>query len=1160
MDLGSRRKHHFMIVFLSLLGSNFSSCCPALSAANKASCQDFGMVSLRGGLGQGTEEGSGSPLLPSESEPILHCCLSLSPLTFPGLVQDPPVPLCCPTGTWIQRYHRQLARSISPQFLEDIIRHLRRLELLTAEEAAQVQAASPLPEQVRAVVDVLAGKGSHASQSLQSFIQTSNSQLYLHITVYEPMVQKHLESLQSSCGNGLETGALQRLTNLLLVEGLTDIQQKEHDILQVETTKGLPNVSKSIPLEKLFLPLSKVSIPPRISVTIGVAGIGKSTLVKLFVCSWAKGEINRDIMFVLPLTFRELNTYEKLSAERLICSAFPHIPEPGCIAAGAARTLLILDGLDEFKTPLDFSNAAVCTDPKKEIQVDNLITNIIRGNLLQEASVWVTSRPAAARQIPSGLVDRMTEIRGFGAAEMKGFLDQMFLDNRDLSSQVLQHIRANRSLHVLCTIPGFCWISGSSIAYFLKHSSDQSQETTVVPRTLSEIYSYYFKMALSGDWLEKPREALRIEQAVNTSKKLVGSLGRLAFYGLLRKKHVFYEQDMKAYGIDLSLLHSSLSTRLLLKEDMQASTAYYFSHLTIQEFLAALYYYTAAKRAIFDLFTESGVSWPKLGFLTHFRSAVQRALQAEDRQLDIFVRFLSGLLSPQVNRLLCGWLLLKDEHGGFRSQAISVLQGCLNADQAVSSRAVNAMRCLHEIQHTDIAQAVEEAMRSGSLAGMLTPTNCSALAYLLQVSDVCLEETNLSNCLTYNVCKSLLSQLLFCHNLRLDNNQFKDDVMELLGSVLSVKDCQIQRLSLAENQISNKGAKALARSLLVNRSLMVLDLRSNSIGPTGAKALADALKKNQILLSLNLQHNSIKEDGATFLAEALLTNHRLMTLHLQKNAIGAQGARKIAEALKQNCSLRELILSSNSVGDNGSIALAEALRVNHSLQSLDLRENSISKEGGPAIARALRSNSTLRKLDLAANLLYDEGGKAIALAIKENRALTSLHLQWNFIQAKAATALAQALQSNSSLASLDLQENAIGDEGMAALSAALKVNSTLADLHLQVASVGAAGAQALAEALMVNKSLQILDLRGNSLGLAGAKAMAQALRVNRSLRRLNLQENSLGMEGAICIATALKGNHGLTYVNLQGNCIGQSGAKMISDAIRTNVPDCVVDV
>ncbi|XP_009873577.1 PREDICTED: protein NLRC3, partial [Apaloderma vittatum] len=1085
---------------------------------------------------------------------------------------------------WINRYRKQLVRSISPQFLEEIICYLRRLDLLTAEEAGQVQEASSLPEQVRAVVDVLAGKGSYASQSLQSFIETTNSQLYPLCA--EPMVQKHLESLQSYYGNGLETGPLHRLTNLLLVEGLTDIQQKEHDILQIETTKGLRNASKSIPLEKLFLPLSKVSIPPRISVTIGVAGIGKSTLVKLFVYTWAKGEINKDIIFVLPLTFRELNTYEKLSAERLICSAFPHITEPNCISAGAARTLLILDGLDEFKTPLDFSNTVVCTDPKREIQVDNLITNIIRGNLLQEASVWVTSRPTAATQIPSGLVDRMTEIRGFGATEMKDFLDQMFLDNRDLSSQVLHHIRANRSLHAMCTIPGFCWISGSSIGHYLKNSTHQLQETTTVPKTLSEIYSYYFKMALSHP--EKPRETLRIEQAVINSKRIVGSLGRLAFYGLLKKKYVFYEQDMKAYGIDLSLLQSSLYSQLLLRDEMQSFTAYYFSHLTIQEFLAAIYYYTAAKRAIFDLFTESGMSWPKLGFLNHFKSAVQRSLQTEDRHLDIFVRFLSGFLSPQVNKLLSGWLLVKDEHNSFRSQAISFLQGCLNTDYVISSRAVNTMHCLYEIQHMEIAKTVEEAMKNESLAGMLTPVNCSALAYLLQVSDVCMEETNLSNCLTYSICKSLLSQLLFCHNLRLDNNQFRDNVMELLGSVLSVKDCQIQKLSLAENQISNKGTKALARSLMVNRSLTVLDLRSNSIGPTGAKALADALKKNQVLLSLNLQHNTIKEDGATFLAEALLTNHRLTTLHLQKNAIGAHGARKIAEALKQNCSLKELILSSNSVGDHGSVALAEALKVNHSLQSLDLqsnsissagvtaltaalcfnkglinlnlRENSISKEGGPAIARALQTNRTLRKLDLAANLLYDEGGKAIALAMKENRALTSLHLQWNFIQAKAATALAQALQSNSSLASLDLQENAIGDEGMAALSAALKVNTTLADLHLQVASVGAAGAQALAEALIVNKSLQILDLRGNSIGVAGAKAMANALKVNRSLRRLNLQENSLGMDGAICIATALRGNHGLTYVNLQGNRIGQSGAKMISDAIRTNSPDCVVDV
>ncbi|XP_066496807.1 NLR family CARD domain-containing protein 3 [Tiliqua scincoides] len=1001
----------------------------------------------------------------------------------------------------------------------------------------------------------------------------------------EPMVQKHMETLQAWCGTSMDLGPLERLTDLLLVEGLTDLQQKQHDFVQIEVTKGTRNASKKIPLEKLFLPLSKFSIPPRVSVTIGVSGIGKSTLVKVFVHSWAKGEIGKDFVFVLPLTFRELNSYDKLSAERLIRLASPHLTELSLLAIGTSKTLLILDGLDEFKTTLDFSDTVICTDFRKEIQVDSLITNVIRGNLLQDLSIWITSRPTATSQIPGGLVDRMTEIQGFGDAEIKDFLDHVLADNQTLANCAMDQLKANRSLYVMCTVPAFCRICGSSIGYFLKNA-EQSPEMVTVPKTLSEIYSYYFKMALCGDWKGKQREVPRIEQVVNNSKKVMSCLGRLAFYSLIKRKYVFHEQDMKAYSVDLASLHSSLCNRLLLKEETSFSTIYYFPHLTFQEFLAATYYYAASKRGLFDLFVESGMSWPKLGFLNHFKNAVQRSLQSEDGHLDLFVRFLAGLLSPQVNKALSDWFLVRDEHHSYRSHVVGHLQSLLGTEQAISCRTVNLMRCLHEIQHNELAASIEEAMKNESLAGMLTPVNCSALAYLLQTSEVCVEEANLSSCLTYHTFQSLLSQLLYCSNLRLDNNQFKDNTMDLLGSVLSGKDCQIQKISLAENKIGNKGAKALARSLMVNRSLMSLDLRSNSIGPQGAKALADSLKINQYLLSLNLQNNMVKEDGTKFLAEALLNNHTLMTLHLQKNSVGPQGSKKIAEALKKNWALKELILSSNCVGDAGSAALAEGLKVNctlltldlqsnsisdvgvtaltralssnQGLTSLNLRENSISQEGAREIANSLRANSTLRNLDLAANLLHDEGVQAIAQALKENQALTSLHLQWNFIQCKAAKALSHALQVNKSLATLDLQENAIGDEGAASLASALQVNSTLTDLCLQAALISDSGSRALGEALVVNKSLATLDLRGNSIGLVGAKAMANALKVNCALRRLNLQENALGMDGAICIATALTGSHNLSYINLQGNQIGEAGAKVIADAIRTKVPTCIV--
>ncbi|CAD7683477.1 unnamed protein product [Nyctereutes procyonoides] len=1062
---------------------------------------------------------------------------------------------------------------------------MRKQEVRPGTEAGQGHGSGSPAGQVKALVDLLAGRSSQGSQTPQAPdrpplgdgrqrervpapppappVSPSLPALPFSLCPTDSRTQKCQEALLNWVKGSLELGGPpSRLTSLLLVEGLTDLQLKEHDFTQVETTRGGWHPARTIALDRLFLPLSRVSIPPRISITIGVAGVGKTTLVRNFVYLWARGQVGKDFSLVLPLTFRDLNTHEKLSADRLVHSVFPHTRESGLAAAAPSKILLILDGLDECKMPLDFSNTVACTDPKKEIQVDHLITNIIRGNLFPEVSVWVTSRPNVAGQIPGGLVDRMTEIRGFNEDEIKACLEEMFPEDHTLSGWVLRQVQADRALYLMCTVPAFCRLAASALAHLSRSKPGPQDAEPASPR---------------------------IEQVAHSSRKMVGTLGRLAFHGLVRKKYVFYEQDLKAFGVDLTLVQSALCGCFLQREEtLASSTAYCFSHLSLQEYVAAAYYYSASKRAIFDLFTEGGMSWPRLGFLTHFRSAAQRAMQAEDGRLDVFLRFLSGLLSPRVNALLAGSLLAQGEHQGYRAQVAELLQGCLRPNVAVCARAVNILHCLHELQCTELARSVEEAMESGGLAGLTGPQHRAALAYLLQVSDACAQEANLSLCLSRGVLQSLLPQLLYCRSLRLDNNQFQDPVMELLGSVLSGKDCRIQKISLAENQISNKGAKALARSLLVNRSLTALDLRSNSIGPQGAKALADALKINRTLAFLSLQSNEIRDNGARSMAEALATNRTLSVLHLQKNTVGPVGAQLMAETLKQNRSLKELIFSSNSIGDGGAEALAKALRVNQGLESLDLqsnsisdagvaaltgalcanqaltslnlRENSISPEGARELARALRSNSTLKNLDLTANLLHDQGAQAIAVAMRENQALTSLHLQWNFIQAGAAKALGQALQLNRSLTSLDLQENAIGDEGASAVASALKTNATLTALYLQVASIGARGAQALGDALAVNGTLEILDLRGNAIGVAGAKALANALKVNSSLRKLNLQENSLGMDGAICVATALSGNHGLQHINLQGNHIGESGARMISEVIKTNAPSCTVEM
>ncbi|XP_069011433.1 NLR family CARD domain-containing protein 3 [Embiotoca jacksoni] len=1090
---------------------------------------------------------------------------------------------------WIQKHQDHLQRFTTPSFLEEMLTHLRQTNVLSSAEETNIKEAGQLQDQVNMLATVVTGKDSQGSDALQGFVESSDSEVAQLIIYHDAMVKEHKEVLLRRYEQYRDRDSVScpklniSSRTLLLIDGLSDLQQKEHDLMQVGVTRGgKRNHLRQLELAKLFDPLTRVSMPPRVSLTVGVAGIGKTTWVRHFIRQWSQGAICTDVNFVLPFTFSELNSLDKISAERLVKIAFPHLTKPSLVLSSSCRTLLILDGLDEFRSTLNFSDAAACNDPKKEVSVDDLVTNIIRGNLLPDVAVWMTSRSGVASVIPGGLVDRVTEIPGFSPTDIQLFLNHHFSE-RDFARKIWAHLESNKILMVMCYIPCICWIVADTLLYIMQSGTQES-----LPKTCTELYGHFCSMkAEVGE--PRGREPLKMEQVHGSNRKLLGNLGRLAFYGLLKHKYTFSEQDLRAYGIDLLLTQSSFGAGVLVREESAIHITYRFTHLTLQEFLAATFYNVSSKRAIFDLFSESTMSWPKIGFQNHFRNAFQHSQQAEDGHLDVFVRFLTGLLCPMALKPLGGLLTLGKDDGNQKTWAAGFLQGLLVSGGAVVSlRAVNLAYCLQELQHADLLRSVEEDLRLGSLAGKLTRPHCVVLGFLLHVSPECSEQANLTASLNSTTVKCLLPQLLYCGHLRLENNNFKDDVMELLGSLLSAKDCHIQKMSLAENAISNKGAKALSRALLVNRTLTSFNLRNNNIGSKGAKFLAEALKMNQVLISINFQNNAIEEDGAQALAEVLQCNRKLVSLNIRKNMIGAGGAKRIAEALKTNQTLKKLILCSNQLGDKGTVALAgaltlnhtllslqlqsnsisnkgmialtKALRVNRGLVSLNLRENSIGVEGAKNMAHALYKNNSLQDLDLTANLLHDEGVQAIAGAIKENKGLTSLHLQWNFIKSTATKALAHALLSNDTMQLLDLQENAIGNEGVIFLAEALKTNTSLRTLCLQGVSASTSGAIAMAEALTANQTLQTLDLRGNTVGMEGAKALANALKSNRSLKSLNLQENSLGMDGAIFIATALKGNHQLTYINLQGNGIGESGAKVISDAIRASAPCCVVDI
>ncbi|XP_035857013.1 protein NLRC3-like [Sander lucioperca] len=196
----------------------------------------------------------------------------------------------------------------------------------------------------------------------------------------------------------------QMFTEIYIMEGGTAEVNDEHEVRQIETASRKPDRPETtIRREDIFKAPPGRDEPIRTVMTKGVAGIGKTVLTQKFTLDWAEGKANQDIQFIFPFTFRELNMVKekKYSLVELVDHFFSETKEAGICRFEEFQVVFIFDGLDECRLPLDFLNTEILTDVTESTSVGVLLTNLIRGNLLPSAHLWITTRPAAANQIPA---------------------------------------------------------------------------------------------------------------------------------------------------------------------------------------------------------------------------------------------------------------------------------------------------------------------------------------------------------------------------------------------------------------------------------------------------------------------------------------------------------------------------------------------------------------------------------------------------------------------------------------------------------------------------------------------------------------------------------------------------------------------------------------
>ncbi|CAI5657705.1 unnamed protein product [Oreochromis niloticus] len=765
----------------------------------------------------------------------------------------------------------------------------------------------------------------------------------------QEVLDEHKISLRRRCERVTEgsekTGSrtlLNRIyTELYITEGQSEEIHTQHEVRQLETASNMDGLHDTpIRCQDIFKAFPDQQRPIRVVLTNGMAGVGKTFSVQKFTLDWAEGLENQHVSVVVLLSFRELNLIrdEQCSLLELLHVFHPTLQKVTAEKLAVSQLLFIFDGLDESRLSLDFTNRKLLSDVTQKSSVSQLLTNLIQGNLLPSALVWITSRPAAANQIPPTCVDRLTEVRGFTDAQKEEYFRRRFSDE-ELSSRIISHMKTSRSLHIMCSIPVFCWITATVLEHML--TTEQRGE---LPKTLTDMYSH-FLLVQTKRKKNKYHEGHETspQELTEADREVLLKLGRLAFEHLEKGSIMFYQEDLEQCGLDVTeaSVYSGVCTEIFKRECVIfQKPVYCFVHLSIQEFLAAVYM-----------------------FHCHTNRKTERLL---------------GLLG-------------QTEISPGTIQRVTKNLRKVNSDKISPDRSINIFHCLMEMKDLSVHQEIQKFLKlEKGTKEELSEIQCSALAFMLQMSEEVLDELDLQK---YNTStrgrQRLIPAVRNCRKARLTQCGLSETHCEVVASALKSNPSHLTEVDMSGNVLQDLAAKLLCAGLeSPNCQLETLRLTVCNLSERSCEALSSVLSSQSCSLrELDLSNNNLQVSGVKLLSAALQSPYcTLEILRLSGCNLSERSCEALSSVLgSQSSSLRELDLSDSDLGDSGMTLMSAALQSPHcTLESLSLSGCLITEEGCTYLASALSSNpSHLRELDLSYNHPGDSGMKLLSAGLKD---------------------------------------------------------------------------------------------------------------------------------------------------------------------------------
>ncbi|XP_035391049.1 NACHT, LRR and PYD domains-containing protein 12-like isoform X2 [Electrophorus electricus] len=825
--------------------------------------------------------------------------------------------------------------------------------------------------------------------------------LQKHLQSHKATIKKKIECIFEGKKDVKNKIHLKKVyTQVFITEGELKEVNNEHEILKIDKAFNMKK-SQDTPINcNQIFNLPWKNEKNKLVLTKGVAGIGKTVSVQKFILDWAEGDANQDIdcMFLLP--FREINLVKdgEYSFHELLLEFYPELDKlKETKIYEDYKLAFIFDGLDESRLPLDFNSKIVCSVTKKA-SVDALITNLVKGNILPSTQIWITSRPAAAHHIPSEHVSLFTEVRGFTDAQKEEYFKKRILDENK-ASKIIYHIKTSRSLYIMCHIPVFCWITATVLQAMLVENHGED-----IPTTLTEMYIHFLLIQMN---IKNQKYDMKYERdmkkLMESNREMILKLAKLAFEQLKKKNIMFYENDLRESGIDVTedSEFSGICTEIFKQESvLHEEKVYCFIHLSVQEFLAALHVFCCYLNKNFDELQFFFDDYPprpasvKLDLL--LKKAVDRAKQNERGHLDLFLRFLLGISLESSQKFLNGLLPHTEKTKKSIDKVIQHIRQMQNKTVPVLSpeTSINNFFCLLELKERSHYNQIKKYLNMEAFPEReLSSSNCSALAYMLLMSEEVLDEFDPKKYNTSSAaCRRLVPVVRCCRKALFAGCELTESCCEVVSVALQADNSPLRELDLSDNYSIGGGVKQLSDGLKSSHcKLEILRLAQCHFTQNSCTELVSALGSiSSFLKELDLSGNDLEDSGLKQLLAGFQNSYcKLNTLRLGWCNLTEKSSALLSSILHcgSDHPLRVLDLSNNDLQDTGVKMLSAGLEnPNCRLEILGLSGCSITEEGCSSLASALTSNpSHLKELDLTYNHPGESGVKLLSARLQDQQ-------------------------------------------------------------------------------------------------------------------------------------------------------------------------------